>query len=165
MTSWTKSIGAPSRSSTRINAPKLSTYAATLVSALSICAASRAAYADELEITTLEQGEPAPFTGDLFPPDLSVRWALEIEGCAQRAAIELEHAKLVQRVELARRDALAENSAKANRQRVELLTAELEAARAWYRSPIFVFTIGATVAVAVLLTSTVLVQATGEVTR
>lgn len=165
MKSSTRNIGAPLSSSTKTSVERLMTCAAILASALSTCVVSQTAYAEGAEIVTIQQGEPAPFTGDLFPPEMSVRWALEIEGCAQRAAIDLEHAQLVHRVELNRRDALAENSAKANRERVELLTAELEAARAWYRSPGFVGAAAATVAVAVLLASTVLVQATGEVGR
>lgn len=110
-------------------------------------------------------GEPAPFAGDLFPSDLSVRWAIELETCTERAAIELEHEKEKHALARARAQAHAVAGARADRQRVELLTRELEAARAWYRSPVFVAAVAATVAAAVLLSSTVLVQATAEVRK
>lgn len=123
------------------------------------------ACATEPQITELQEGEPAPFDGDLFPVDLSIRWAIEIEGCAERAARELDHLNKVHQLELKRLRGLAASDSRADQARVKFLTAELDKARAWYRSPEFVAVTAATVAVAVLLASTVLVQATGEVGR
>ena len=145
--------------------------AAILVSAFCTCAASpdnssdatESPPKDTNEITTLAQGEPAPFPGDLFPIRDSIAWALEIERCAERAAVELEHARAVYQIELSRQRALAAADGKADRMRVDVLTAELAEANAWYRSPAFVAAVAASVAVAALLASTILVQATGEV--
>lgn len=93
----------------------------------------------------------------------SVRFALEIEGCAERAAAELEHTKALYQIKLEKQRALTDADRKADRAELELLTAELAQARAWYRSPAFVATVAATVAIATLLASTILVQATAEV--
>lgn len=155
------------------NASRPKRFAAVLASAFCICGASPASSSaatepppsNTAEITTLAQGEPAPFAGDLFPVEDSIRWALEIEGCAERAAAELDHAKALYQIELSRQRALAAADGKADRLRAEILAAELAKARAWYRSPAFVAAAAASVAVAALLASTILVQATGEVRR
>jgi len=154
------------------NGSRLSLCAAILASAFCTCGASpngsSAATAPALEntraeITTLDRGQPAPFAGDLYPVEDSVRFALEIEGCAERAAAELDYAKALYQIEIERQAGLAKADAKADRQRLELIAAELVEARAWYRSPAFVATVAASVAIATLLASTILVQATGEV--
>lgn len=153
------------------NASRPKRFAAVLASAFCICGASPTSSSaatgpppsNIAEITTLAQGEPAPFAGDLFPVEDSIRWALEIEGCAERAAAELDHAKALYQIELSRQRALAAADGKADRLRAEILAAELAQARAWYRSPAFVATVAATVAIATLLASTILVQATAEV--
>ena len=147
----------------RSNVAKLRICAAILASALTICAASNSVYATEPTITSLAQGDPAPFDGDLYPVDVSIRWALEIEGCAERAALELDHEKQLHAIEIAKQRALAEANDRANKRRLELLQAELETTNAWYRSPVFVATAAATIAVAGLLISTILVQSTIEV--
>lgn len=171
-TRWpTTSIAACWRAWTPSNASRPRICAAILASAFCICGASPGGSSnatepppsDTNEITTLAKGEPAPFAGDLFPIRDSIAWALEIEGCAEQAAAELDHAKQKYQIELSRQRALAAADGKADRQRVEILAAELAKAQAWYRSPAFVAAVAASVAVAALLTSTVLVQATAEV--
>lgn len=151
---------------------RLKTCAVILASVFCTCAASPGVSSNETElplegiandIIALSQGEVAPFDGDLYPIDVSIRFGLEVEGCAERAAVELDHAKALYRIEIQRQIELAEADARADRARLELLTAELAEATAWYRSPAFVATIAASIAVATLLTSTILVQATGEV--
>jgi hypothetical protein len=114
-------------------------------------------------IVLVHKNEPAPFTGDLYPIDESVRFALEIERCGERARVDLDHAKRLHQVELARIQSMAQASAAADRKRVEVLTAQLQAAGAWYRSTPFVAAVAVVSTVAVLLVSTVLVQATAEV--
>lgn len=110
-------------------------------------------------------GETAPFDGDLYPTDVSIRFALEVEGCHQRAMLDLDHERALNAIALGKQQALAASAADANARQIELLHGQLSEARAWYRSPSFVATAAAVVTVAVLLTSTVLVQATGEVVR
>lgn len=160
-----RSIAACSLSSTTVSGQKLMLCAATLSVGLATFAACPNASAAELEITEIEQGEPAPFTGDLFPPRESIAWSLEIEGCYERAALELEHAKGKHDIALERVFDLAAADRQADQARIKLLTAELDEANAWYRSPAFVATVAAAVGAGLLLASTVLVQATAEVGR
>lgn len=115
------------------------------------------------EITGLEAGEPAPFTGDLFPVGESIRWALEIEGCSRRAEIESNHQARTYAIQVKSIKEIAEVDVRAANQRATLLQAELDNALAWYRSPPFVAAVVAVATVTVLLLSTVLVDATGEV--
>jgi hypothetical protein len=96
---------------------------------------------------------------------MSIRWALEIEGCAERAAADFDHARALAAVENAKQRAIFAAETKAQRKRLELVTRELDAARAWYRSPVVVATISATVSVAALLTAAYLVQSTVEAAR
>ena len=110
----------------------------------------------------MRKGEPAPFTGDLYPVEVSVRFALEIDTCAERAEAALDHARKIHQIELVRVQGMAQASAEASQRRVELLNAQLVEANAWYRSTPFVATVAALSTVAILLTSTVLVQATAE---
>lgn len=113
----------------------------------------------------LREGEAAPYTGDLYPVDVSVRFALEVEGCQERADAALDHARKIAEIELAKTRSLAQASTEASQQRIALLDAQLDDAQAWYRSTPFVATVAVVSTVAILLTSTVLVQATGEVRR
>jgi hypothetical protein len=130
---------------------------------LTICAASNSVYATEPTITSLAQGDPAPFDGDLYPVDVSIRWALEIEGCAERAALDLDHEKQLHAIEIAKQLALAEANDLANKRRLELLQAELKTVNAWYRSPVFVAAVSATAATGVLIVAAVLVQSVIQV--
>ena len=116
-------------------------------------------------ITAVSKGEPAPFTGDLYPVADSVRMALEIDACDQRSKAALDQQRRLAQVEVERVRDLARASADANKRRVQLLTDQLDATRAWYRSTPFVAAVAVASTVAVLLTSTVLVQATAEVRR
>lgn len=165
MTSWTTITAVRCNSSMRPKRRRPSAYDLALLAGCAICALFPETSKADDQITPVAQGDPAPFAGDLYPVEISIRWALEIEGCAERAALELDHEMERHKLELQRRDALAANDAEANAHRVEVLTAELSEARAWYRSPVFVATLAATVAIGTLLLSTVLVQATGEVNR
>jgi hypothetical protein len=155
----------PSPSSTSARRQRLRLCAAILSAAFATFARCPNAYAETEQITAVEFGEPAPFAGDLFPIRESIAWSLEIQGCYERAALELEHTKAKHDIALEHALGLAAADALADQERIKLLTAELDDARAWYRSPEFVATVAAAGAVAVLLLSTVLVQATGEVYR
>jgi len=161
--SLTTNIARRCKGSTSGNAPKPMRCGPILVAVVLIYGASPIAYGTTLEITTIKQGEPAPFSGDLFPPADSIRWALEIETCTERASVDFEHAERLHEVELERLRGLMNAEARADKQRIALLDAELEAARAWYRSPAFVAVVAATAGMAILLSSTILVQATAEV--
>ena len=91
--------------------------------------------------------------------------ALSLDGCQERAGVDLAHAEDLHAIELRRQVDLAAASAIADRQRIELLQSQIDASGAWYRSPPFVATAAATIAVAALLVSTVLVQSTAGATH
>jgi hypothetical protein len=148
--------------------PGLKICAAILAGAFVTFADCRSAFAtpqNEPQITALSQGESAPFDGDLYPIDVSIRYALEIEGCAERALIDAKHAAKLHKVELQRLRGLAAADSRTDKQRIALLQSQLETERVWYRSPPFVATVSAVVSVAGLLVAAVLVQSTAEVRR
>lgn len=137
----------------------------TLAVAFATFGACPSALAKDPQIVHLAKDDPAPFTGDLYPVDLSIRFALAIEACDDRRKAALDHLSKLHDIELTRVQSLAQASADADARRVELLKAQLDESRAWYRSTPFVATVAVVSTVAILLTSTVLVQATGEVWR
>lgn len=120
------------------------------------------ASAAEVQIEAVEKGDPAPFSGDLFPHGTSVRWALELAYCEQRGKLERD---LVQKTSANDRDTyvrIAEAEALADKERIKILTGELEAARAWHKSPGFVASVAALISVGVLVTAAVIVSAIPE---
>ena len=161
-TSRTSNTAKPSAASTPAARRRSRRCAAILASACVTFVASPSASKDKPQITALSQGDSAPFAGDLYPIVDSIRFALEIEDCAERAAIDLDHAATLHRIELAKAETLAAAVADAGRRRSKLLRIQLAHARAWHRSPAFVAAASAAATVAILLTSTVLIQATAE---
>lgn len=119
----------------------------------------------EPQILHLSKGDPAPYSGDLYPVDVSIRFALEVEGCMDRALLDLDHERAINAIALGKTQALAAAAADASANQIELLHGRLAEVSAWYRSPPVVAAVAAVITVAVLLTSTILVQATGEVVR
>jgi hypothetical protein len=113
----------------------------------------------------VHEGEPAPYTGDLYPIEASIKMALAIDTCRDRTDAKIQHLVQIQEVERRRLKELAVAESRADKQRIDLLQTKLDDAGAWYRSPPFVAAVSATVAVAALLASTVLVQSTAEVWR
>lgn len=143
----------------------------TIASALAIFAVCPSAYATERQDesrfgpTLIHKNEPAPFMGDLWPIGDSIRIALEVEGCDSRQEEALHYQGKLHQVEISRLEKLAQVTTVADAQRISLLQSELEAASVWYRSPVFVATISATVAVGCLLASAYLIQSTVEAAR
>ena len=113
----------------------------------------------------MREGEPAPFTGDLYPVEESVRMALEADTCAERAALNLQRLSDRHRVELEKLAAIQDATARSRELRIELLRNQLASETAWHRSPAFVASVSVVVSVAVLLTSAFLLQATAEAGR
>lgn len=149
----------------RKNARKLTIFATilagvyvTFVGFPTACANKRGA-----EVTLIHEGETAPFTGDLYPIGDSVRMAIEVEQCGERSKAALDRERALRDIEVSRVKGMADASAAADRERLQLLTAELDHARAWYRSTPFVVTVSVVSTVAVLLTSAYLIQSTEEV--
>ncbi len=175
--SLTTTIGAPSQNSMSLSEKRLTVCVAILAAASAFFASCPSAYAQRIaletiptsetepEVTFLDKGDIAPFAGDLYPVGDSIRIALEVEGCAERARIDLDHAREIHQIEIARVQSLAEAAAVADRERVRLLSAEIDANRGWYRSPPFVAAVAVVSTVAVLYTAALLVQSTGEVWR
>lgn len=108
---------------------------------------------EELPIVYLEEGEPAPFDGDLFPPEKSIRIGLRLEGCQERAAIDLGHATRIFEIELKRESDKAVAKLEAEQARRQLIETELERARAWYRTPEFVASVAVVLTVASVVIS------------
>ena len=169
--SSTTTIGVPLNRLAEASAKRRIRCGKILAVGCAICAALPTAYANKSEsasapaIVHLAINEPAPFAGDLYPVDDSIRMAIEVEGCKARSDAALDRARRLHDVELSRCKGMAQVSADADQRRIELLTAELEASRVWYRSAPFVAAVASVSTVAILLTSTILVQATGEVWR
>ena len=138
-------------------------FAATLLSASVFCAAYPTASAGEPKITTVKQGEPAPFDGDLYPVEDSIRLALALDDADARCAATLNHLRELQRIELDTAEKVAISSAQANNERLDALEWQLAEANVWYRDPAFVAVVTATVTVAAMLAATVLIEATGRV--
>lgn len=110
----------------------------------------------------LRQGEPAPFDGDLLPVRLSVELGMKIETQKAMCEAESRHQSKLHQI---RADADARRAAvkaAADAKRVELLTSELDAAGAWYRSPAFVAAVSVT---ATLLTATLVGYTWAELAR
>lgn len=119
----------------------------------------------EPQITAINKGEPAPFDGDLYPIDVSIRFGLAVEHCLERSAAELDYQRKLTDIEIAKTQAIATASTDTDARRIQLLHAQLDEANAWYRSTPFVAAVTATITVAALLLSTVLIEATAEATN
>ncbi len=94
--------------------------------------------ADEPKVIYLESGAVAPFSGDLFPPTRSVRLALELEMCMERAAIEIQYIKQIVEIETQAIREAAGVELTAEQDRLALFERRLAVVDAWYRTPVFV---------------------------
>lgn len=113
----------------------------------------------EEPIIFLEEGEPAPFAGDLFPPEKSIRLGIRLETCQERLILDLSHAKQIFEIELRRCEDRAAARLNAANQRAEVYKRELEAAQAWYRSPPFIAGVAVVATVATILATAALADA------
>lgn len=94
--------------------------------------------ADDPKVIYLEAGAVAPFSGDLFPPTLSVRLGLELQACEDRSAQKLVHVRRLFTIDLSAAQSEAAVKHEADQDRIKALGRELDLARAWYTSPAFV---------------------------
>lgn len=122
---------------------KLTAFVAILLGAFVFSSACPAKGAEpespgEPPITYLEEGDAAPFAGDLFPPAKSTRLGIRLEGCQQKAALDLSHATQIFENELQRERDKGVARLDAERDRKLVWKAEAEKANAWYRSPEFI---------------------------
>lgn len=160
-----KSTGDSCSVSTSAKRAKLTVCAVILAAGSATFADCPIAWSNEPQVTAVEAGEPAPFAGDLYPVDVSVRWALEIEGCAERAALESRHVADRHAIELEKIAQIHAAEGRAAAARIRLLQDQIDADTAWYRSPAFVATAAASLAVATLLMSAFLLQSTTGAAR
>lgn len=154
---WTPSIAVPTQQTMRPIAPtksnlirwtldrneKLTAFVAILLGAFVFSSACPARGAEpenpgEPPITYLEEGDAAPFAGDLFPPAKSTRLGIRLEGCQQKAALDLSHTTQIFENELQRERDKGAARLKAEHDRKLVWKAEAERAGAWYRSPEFI---------------------------
>jgi hypothetical protein len=105
----------------------------------------------------LEKGTPAPYAGQLLTPDLAIELGVRASQCVARTQAEVDHAKALAGVQLGLCKQTAEVDAALHRDQLGLLHQELDAARAWYRSPEFVAAVAIVLTTAVLLTARELV--------
>lgn len=120
---------------------------------ISVVAACGSASAQD--IVSVDRGEPAPFSGQLFPQDTALNWAKEIELCdiklelhkKQREDIRKAYTQSYEnRVEVIRGSyeeriyALRQDNRKQSKQYVERI-ASLEDV-AFYEDPLFTFSVG-----------------------
>lgn len=147
-------MSGPSRSSARGRLGRPIAYAGILALGLGILTASPDACAaegtakPEPEIVTLETGDPAPFAGDLYPPVVSIRWALALEAGSERYQLELKHTRERHTAALDGARKAAAVQARADARLIAALEVELVEFRAWYNAPMFWAVAGGLVVIA-----------------
>ncbi len=87
---------------------------------------------------SIREGEYAPFDGDLFPPERSLRLGMRLEYCEEKATAKLTHATAVSDNELQRCRDKAEIRAQSAADRLAALQLRLDDSLAFYRHPAFV---------------------------
>lgn len=147
------------------SAKRLKNYALILLGVSVSFVDCQSALADKPEITKVDEGQPAPFTGDLYPVEDSIRMGMALDDSDERCAAAAEHQEKLQRIEIEAVKKIAATTAMADRERLAVLERQLEEAEAWYRDPAFVATMTAVTTVAAMLVATVLIQSTAEVGR
>lgn len=135
----------------------LTLFVATLLSVSVIFASS--AKGSENEITHVQEGEPAPFTGDLFPVEDSVKFAIKLETCEERAAIDSAHMKTIYDIELQREKDKREAMVEAEQKRTQLMRDQLAEANSWYRQPAFVAVVAVVATMTAVIGAAVLADA------
>lgn len=145
-----------------VNGKRLKLCALTLLGACVSFGDCPNALADTPMITTIKEGEAAPFDGDLYPIEDSIRMALALDDSEARCAAELNHLRELQRIEINTLQQVTDNRADADQERLEVLELQLEDRNAWYREPAFVATVATVVTVATMLAATVLIKSTVE---
>ena len=113
----------------------------------------------EPPITYLEKGDPAPFSGDLFPPEKSARLGLRIEHCQQMAAADIAKATRIFEVELKAEKDKLKAMLETERMHREVLERRIDELSAWYRSPEFVAIVAVGGAVALIIGTAALADA------
>lgn len=111
------------------------------------------------QITPINKGEPAPFTGDLFPVGDSIRYAMEIADCAERARLKIEHKDRLHSIQLTKVQALADAAVDAERQRADFAVRRLDEALVWYRSPTFVAVVSVATTIGLVMVTTAAIRA------
>ncbi len=148
------------RRSTRDKQSKQSACAAILLLVCVGLSAWPARAESQNRVTHLKAGEPAPFTGDLFPVETALRLGLKIERCSSEAGINLRHTQALHLNELKRCQDKGSISRESDKERIKILTAALEESTSWYRSPAFVATVSVAITVSAILTSAIILEKT-----
>ena len=128
---------------------------ATILLALLLLPCESHASDDGLEAVELKIGQPAPFDGQLFSPELAEELVLAADEVDERVAIEKRRLERTCKFEMAYLRKLGEISNEAARSREVALKKALDARLAWYRQPEFV-------AVISFAATLVLVRVVGE---
>lgn len=105
----------------------------------------------DVVVVPLLEGEPAPFTGDLFPIRLALDFGLKLELCQERTAAEVSRLVRIHAIELQALEDKNQIREDANRAQIVALQNSIESQ--FYREPWFVATLSIVVTVGALLVS------------
>lgn len=95
----------------------------------------------EPSVVHLGVGDVAPFDGDLFTVERSIRMGLRVEGCEEQTRLNLTRTTRIFEAELRYERQAAAARLDAQLARTEIVKLELDEALAWYRSPVVVATV------------------------
>lgn len=118
--------------------------AVTLLLSLGLCQSSAAAQA-----VPIEEGEPAPFSGQLLRPAEAAALVVKVEQAAERTAIEIARATRIHEADLQLVEARHGARADAAEKRAFIYQTALEVRDAWYRHEAFWFALGTVAALIV----------------
>lgn len=141
---------------------KLTICGAILLAALGFLPGSRASAqetrSNDPPPIPLEQGEAAPYAGDLWSVNRSLRLIFRAEQCQQKAELELKHAVRKFEIELKYERDRADARADADTQRIQILAQALDEADPWWRSPAFVAALTSVVTLALVAVVAVVLE-------
>lgn len=104
-------------------------------------------------VVPIQEGEAAPFDGDLFPVRLSIGMGLRVERCDAEKEAEIVRLIRLHENQLGNEREKHDIRAHANLERIRALTRAVEELGAWYRQPWFVATVTTAAAVGAVVLS------------
>lgn len=104
-----------------------------------------------IEAVELEQGESAPFAGQLLEPETAIRLGTLAAQCKDRIQAEVELVRRGGDYKLRAERMLRGLDQDDAKRREELLRGEIERARVWYRDPLFVAPVTAVLTVVAII--------------
>lgn len=144
---------------------KLTLCGIVLLGALAILLGSRAnaqqTPSDDPPPIPLEAGEAAPYAGDLWSVNRSLRLIFRAEHCREKAELDLKYAVRQFEIDLKFEREKAANRAEADTQRLQILAQALDDASPWYREPWFVALVSSAATVGVIVLTALVLERVG----